>query len=207
MKIRHLILTAPAFLVLLQISCSTNSGNGTSSNNATCDPKSPPTCNPLDYTNLDSTPVSFTSDLFEPIIRPTCNSSACHGISLAQRTIDYPGAGLYLGPAITDTSTTDDAALHTMIVGELLGNSETAPSTKIVVPNQPANSFLMLKLTGCQNMANLTCMVQSPDVSETDTGCGDTMPAPCFAEISNLTLTDTQIATFARWIAQGANAD
>lgn len=206
MKIRHLILSAPALLVLPQIGCSTSSGNGTGSNNTTCDPKSPPTCKALDYTTLDSATVSFASDLFEPIIRPTCNTNSCHGIPLTQRTSDYPGAGLYLGPATTN-DTTDDITLRTMIVGELLGNSTTAPSAKIVVPNQPANSFLMLKLTGCQNTANLSCTVQSADVSETDTGCGDTMPAPCFAQMSDLTLTDAQIATFARWIAQGANAD
>lgn len=206
MKIRHLILIAPTGALLLQIGCSTTSGSNGAANNTTCDLKAAPICKALDYTSLDSTPVSFMSDLFEPIIRPTCNTSSCHGTPLAQRTVDYPGAGLYLGPSFNN-DTTDDLALRTMIVGELLGNSTTAPSEKIVVPNEPANSFLMLKLTGCQNTANLTCTVQSPEASETDTGCGDTMPAPCFAQMSNLTLSDAQIAIFARWIAQGANAD
>jgi hypothetical protein len=203
MRFVDLILAAPALFVLSQMGCS-SSGNGSS--DATCSANNPimPTCKALDYTTLDTTAVSFKGDVFTAIIRPTCNSSACHGVPLAQSTGVYPGAGLYLGPAASDNSTTVDATLLATIWGELQRSSATAPSMKIVAPTDPANSFLMLKLTGCQNTKSLTCMVQSVSASETKTGCGDSMPPSCFAQSSNVALSDAQIATFARWIAQGA---
>jgi hypothetical protein len=109
-----------------------------------------------------------------------------------------------LGPLASDSATPVDDALLATINGELLAASATAPSMKIVTPSDPANSFLMLKLTGCENTKSLTCTVQSVTASETKAGCGDPMPPSCFAKTDSLTLTDVQIATFARWIAQGA---
>ena len=47
-------------------------------------------------------------------------------------------------------------------------------------------------------------MVQSVSASETKPGCGDCMPPSRFTQTSNVALSDAQIATFARWIAQGA---
>jgi hypothetical protein len=203
MKIRYLILAVPALLVLPQIGCSSTTGTSGDSSDCLKNPITP-TCKTLDYTNLDSTPVSFKTDIFGPIIRPTCNSVACHGNPLSMKNADFPPGGLYLGPLASNNATPVDDTLLATINGELLAPSQTAPSMKIVAPSDPANSFLMLKLTGCENTKGLTCTVQSVMYSETKTGCGDPMPPSCFARTDSLTLSDAQIATFARWIAQGA---
>jgi hypothetical protein len=50
-----------------------------------------PTCKALDHTTLEATAVSFKDDVFSAIIRQTRNSSACHGVALAQSTGVYPG--------------------------------------------------------------------------------------------------------------------
>jgi len=202
MKFRYLVLVVPALAVLPVAACSSTSDSGSSGGSSNCKTV---TCKAVDYTNLDPTPVSFKDDIFTPIIRPTCNLSSCHGLAAA--TPDLPGAQLYLGPMPKDNSVAVDANLMARINAELTGASHTAPAMKIVTPGDPANSFLMLKLTGCQNSKSLSCTVQSVTLSETKAGCGDTMPPSCFAEMpaNQVTLpTEAQLTTIARWIAQGA---
>jgi len=204
MKIRYLILATPALLVLPQIGCSsTASPSGSGSTDCMKNPITP-TCKTVALGDTTTPVVSFKTDIFGPIIRPTCNSAACHATTLAQRTADFPPAGLYLGPAASDNATQITDTLLSTINGELLLSSKTAPSMKIVAPGDPTQSFLMLKLTGCQNTKSLACTVQSPTLSETMSGCGDTMPPSCFAQSNSVALSDAQIATIGRWIAQGA---
>ncbi|HEY4104956.1 MAG TPA: hypothetical protein VGM44_13755 [Polyangiaceae bacterium] len=203
MKFRHLVLAFPALLTLASLGCSATTNPSGSASDCANNPITP-TCNALDYSSLGTDTVHFKDDIFSAIIRPTCNTSACHGVTLQNENATYPAAGLYLGPNTSDTSTTVDATLLAEITGELYGPSHTAPSLNIVKPMDPANSFLMLKLTGCENSQNLSCMVQSLTLSETKTGCGDPMPPSCDAQMSDLELTSAQIQTFARWIAQGA---
>ncbi|HEY2736258.1 MAG TPA: hypothetical protein VGI70_19805 [Polyangiales bacterium] len=194
----------PILLTLASLGCSsTTNPAGGSSSDCTTNPITP-TCAPLDYSNLGSGTVSFKDDIFNPIIRSTCNTSACHGVTLQSSNGVYPAAGLYLGPTATDTSTPVDATLLAEITGELLAPSHTAPSLSIVKPMDPANSFLMLKLTGCENAQNLSCMLQSSTIAEIKTDCGGPMPPSCEAQMSDLELTTAEIQTFARWIAQGA---
>ena len=204
MKFRHLVLMVPSLIALPIAACSSTSNTPAGGSGGDCKTV---TCNALDYTNLDPTPVSFKNDIFTPIIRPTCNTSSCHGLNPMYATADLPGAHLYLGPLATDTVTTVDDTLMAQINNELVGASQTAPSIKIAAAGDPANSFLMLKLTGCQNSKSLSCTVQSADLSETKTGCGDTMPPSCYAQDPTNKLTpptQAQLMTIARWIAQGA---
>jgi hypothetical protein len=203
MKIRYLLLAAPTVLLLPQVACSSSSTPASGSSDCATNPITP-TCKAISYANLDPTPVSFQNDILGPIIRPTCDSAGCHGTPLSNSSANFPVAGLYLGPASTSMVTPVDATLLATINSELMQSAKTAPSMKIVTPGDPANSFLMLKLTGCQNTKSLSCTVQSAMYSETKTGCGDAMPPSCFAQTYSLTLTDAEITTFARWIAQGA---
>ncbi len=208
MKFRHLVWILPSLVMLPVAACSsTTSGtNGTGGTSSGGDCKTI-TCNAIDYTNLDPTPVSFKDDIFTPIIRPTCNSSSCHGLTVAQGTADLPGARLYLGPISADTITPIDDNLMATINAELVGNAHTAPSLKIAAAGDPAHSFMLLKLTGCQNSQGLSCTLQSADLSETKSACGDTMPPSCYTQMSEGTVvppTTAQLTIIARWIAQGA---
>lgn len=205
MKYRNCVLAALALPLLAAIGCSSSASPSSTGagGSAACEP----TCKTVDYTKLPATPVvSFKTDVFAAIMRPTCNASTCHGVTAAKSTkpLLYPPGGLYLGPGSNDTATTVDAALLTQVVTALKGTSKTAPSMAIVSPNSPDTSFLMLKLTGCENTKSLACTVQSADISETKTLCGDPMPPKCFASQFSIALTDAQIATFATWIKQGA---
>lgn len=202
MGFRHLVLIVPSLFVLSAAGCSSTSSDSPGGSGGDCKKV---TCNALDYASLDATPVSFKNDIFTPILRPTCNTSSCHGLALAQKTADLPGAGLYLGPLDKDTVTTVDDNMMALINTELTGASRTAPSMKLAAAGDPANSFLMLKLTGCQNTKSLSCTVQSVTLSETKSGCGDTMPASCYTQMNGLTPpTQAQLTIIARWIAQGA---
>src|SRR3978361_1030037 len=78
MKIRYLIPAGAALVVASQIGCSTSGGASGGSTDCLQTPITP-TCKALDYTKLDATVVSFKTDVFGPIIRPTCNSVACQG--------------------------------------------------------------------------------------------------------------------------------
>jgi len=202
MKFRHLVLIVPSLLALPLAACSSTSTAGSGGSSGDCKTV---TCKAIDYTNLDATPVSFKNDIFTPIIRPTCNTSSCHGLPLNRATADLPGAHLYLGPQPTDSSVPIDDNLMGQINTELTSASHTAPTMKIAAAGDPANSFLMLKLTGCQNSKGLSCTLQSADISETKSGCGDTMPPTCYSQMNDVTPpSEAQLTTIARWIAQGA---
>lgn len=171
--------------------------------------KSSSTC-PFDYSTFDSTEaVSFETDVF-PLLRRSCGiSTVCHGAGPGQGA-----ASLYLGPKKSDTETVVDAAFRQSIIDGLVGvTSETVPDAssdagaagaagasgaggmKLVVAGDPANSFLMLKMDGCQSSMGLSCVkIKS---NKTDELCGESMP-------DGELLCDDERDVFRRWIAQGA---
>jgi hypothetical protein len=174
--------------------------------------KTSTTC-PYDYSTFDSTePVSFEKDVF-PLLRRSCGiSTVCHGAGANQGA-----AGLYLGPKKSDTDTVVDAAFRQAIVDSLVGvTSLTVPGTssdagaagaagassandgaKLIVAGDPANSFFMLKLDGCESSMGLQCVKIKSNKTDPLIPCGESMPD------GNL-LCDSERDIFRRWIAQGA---
>jgi hypothetical protein len=159
-------------------------------------------------TDLMNPVVSFKTDLYPSVIRPTCATITCHGAkpgadAASSAPGTYPMAELYLGPPSSDTTTPTDAALMTTIITSLKAASKTAPAVKIVAPGDPGNSFLVAQIYGCQNEHGYTCSVDSKWASFvhcTTSACGDVMPDPL--EAAQLSV--AQKDTFRRWIAQGA---
>ena len=151
-----------------------------------------PSC-PVELTGIDlMTPtVGFTSQVL-PLFRRSCGlSSTCHGSPTSS------AADLYLGPKKSDTTTVVDAK---QLVASLVNvPSKTAPASSLVKPADPAQSFLMLKVDGCQNAAGLACTPQPK--AKSGTPCGDRMPQSSGA----LCADDRDLIR--RWIAQGAASD
>lgn len=149
---------------------------------------------PADTSDADlTTPVSFRADVFGPIFQTSCNDNTCHGHQTNAR------GGSWLGPPSGDVS---DEMLQAVIDG-LLEPSATAPALANVVPGDPSQSFLMLKVDGCQDEAGLTCTSQQGALCGTD--CGDSMPQlddPEGGEV--FPLTADQRNKIRAWIAQGA---
>ncbi len=166
------------------------------------------TCAEPDATiDLTSPVVSFKTDIFEGLLRPTCNAYTCHGAPPgADPAGNYPAAKLYLG-ATSDNryNVTIDAALMTTVIGNLKAASKTAPERNIVAPGSPQTSFVVDKIYRCQNERGLACMEQSGKLPLhcTTSPCGDPMP-PLDKDGQILQLTEDQKNTFRRWIAQGA---
>ncbi len=148
-----------------------------------------PAC-PVDVAGMDlTTPkVGFTSQVL-PLFRRSCGlSSTCHGSPTSS------ASDLYLGPKQSDTTTAIDPAK--LVAGLLNVPSKTAPSLALVKPSDPAQSFLMLKVDGCQNAAGLACTPQPK--AKSGTPCGDRMPQ------SSGVLCHEDRDLVRRWIAQGA---
>lgn len=169
-------------------------GNGGGTRNtpfAFCGPATtcPPNTSGADLT----TPVSFRTDIFEPIFQVSCNDATCHGHQTAAR------GKLWLGPPNGEVA---DEMLQT-IVDNMLTPSATAPEMPNVVPGDPSRSFLMLKVDGCQDSAGLTCTAQ--DGALCQTACGDSMPQfdDPGAEL-DFPLPAEQANKIRAWIAQGA---
>lgn len=129
-------------------------------------------------------PVSFETDVM-PLFSLSCTFGACH--DSASRS-----AGLYLGPSFLDGPAS--AAARAEVLSALLSTSTTAPELSRVQPFDPARSFLILKVQGCQNQVGLTC--------------GGALPAqPCGARMPALSdeLPEDRRALLWRWIFRGAH--
>jgi hypothetical protein len=127
--------------------------------------------------------VSFERDLV-PFFSLTCAFGGCHdGLSRL--------AGLYLGPNFTDGEA--DAATRQAIHDALLSPASTTDDLPRVTPFEPARSFLMLKVQGCQNSVALTCK-------------GAVLGQPCGARMPAVSdpLPAPSRRMIARWIASGA---
>lgn len=107
--------------------------------------------------------VSFKNDLV-PALQRNCNDAPCHGSASGS------GADLYLSepaPAVVDPR-----AMLARLVGV---PSKTAPTLHLIEPGDPARSFLVAKVEGCQEKLSFSCMRQAR-ASAGSGPCGDTMP-------------------------------
>lgn len=173
-------ISAAAVAAAVSIACSSSSQSpGTS----------PAACDSVDYSTFDgqNPAVSFRNDVL-PIQRRACAFSSCHGKLVGSQV------EMYLGPNVSDPAP-DDATIAD-IIATMKAPSATAPSMPRVTPGDAQNSFLMLKLDGCQGEANLTCQVQAGALSNNP--CGDTMPR------SGDRLSRAERDVYRRWIIQGA---
>ena len=127
--------------------------------------------------------VSFADDLV-PFFAVTCAFYGCHNEKSRL-------AGLFLGLNFMDG--TPDAAMQREIWDSLLAPATTTTDMPRVTPFEPGQSFLMLKIQGCQNAVGLTCH----DKTE-GSPCGMRMPA------ASDPLPAGRRSMLARWIADGA---
>jgi hypothetical protein len=140
-------------------------------------------------------PVSFRRDVM-PFLVTHCNLNICH-------QGDSPPSRLGLGETCTFeprsmTCNADPSALTDAIAqkvyANLIASSYAAPNLKRVEPGRVDESFLLMKLAGCQNAF--------PNVTGC-TDCGTEMPP-------HGALRDYERASFdmiARWVRDGAPFD
>lgn len=140
--------------------------------------------------------VSFRGDLI-PLFGMRCTFGGCHEgrettgqLSLGDQCTYDPRRGVCsLGP---DSMTPEVAEI---VHGNLVSQSNAAANLKRAEPYRPDRSFMLYKLSGCQNAF--------PDRTGC-TQCGDPMPPP----LDPLRESAPEVfATIARWIAQGAKLD
>jgi hypothetical protein len=190
-----LVGTATALTLAACSSEETPSDDATSNDDPFCGPAD--TC-PPDVSNVDlTTPVSFKDDVF-PIIQRSCNNMVCHG------TQGGSSADNWLGPPPGNDA--PQAMLNTIVAG-LKAPSATAPAMDIVKEGDWQNSFLMLKVDGCQDTAGLECEAQEPRGCY-DNPCGASMPnvnKPEEGQTFPLPVAERNIIR--AWIAQGAKSE
>jgi hypothetical protein len=143
--------------------------------------------------------VSFKTDVY-PILTSSCSGgSSCHATASI--------TGLAFGTAAAPF---DDAGMQTLI--EDLKTKATLADIPNVVPSDWVNSFLMMKVDGCQNDMGVTCSVPATltNYMVCDQGnpvsCGDGMPQS-EGTANNPTpypITDVNRNKIRAWIAQGA---
>jgi len=130
-------------------------------------------------------PVSFRQDLL-PAIQRNCSDVPCHGKETGG------AAGLFLAPP------PPAAADASGVLGRLVGvPSRTASGLRLIAPGDPSQSFLVIKVEGCQNALGLTCTAQPGAV--TAGPCGDTMPQGARP------LCNAERVFLRHWIRQGAS--
>lgn len=219
MRFHQLARTAPAKISLIALAltavvvgCSSDPADTDSdgSADADADGATEPYCGPantcpVDVTgvDLDTPVVSFKADVF-PIFQRTCNDNLCHGAPPAR----YLMADLELGPA--DGADATDEELANIVADLTTKDSAVAPAgTKNVVPGDWQNSFLMLKVDGCQNDAGLACAgnTEAQEDSVCEKSCGDGMPQIDTGKEGEFPLSDADRTTIRRWIHQGALAN
>jgi hypothetical protein len=122
-----------------------------------------------------------------PFFSFTCAFHGCHD-SLTRK------AGLYLGSNFVEGI--PDAAVGAEALASLLSKSTTAPALFRVKAFEPGNSFVLIKLQGCQNHLGLDCPDGLPAAP-----CGNTMP------YLSPELRADQKSLIARWIAEGAQGN
>jgi hypothetical protein len=106
------------------------------------------------------------------------------------------------------------AQIAAAVYQNLLLSSTTVTSQQVmrVVPGNPGQSFLILKLANKQNSFNFQCMNQDPSHESNPPPCGVGMPQQTSgvpASFCDDPADDgpARVDTVARWIAQGAMND
>jgi len=167
-----------------------------------CEPTS--TC-PPDVTGADlTTAVSFKTDI-NPILFEACSGgSGCH------QTPDTTGLAFSMG---SPKMALDDASQQALVQYLTSSNSKIAPSTPLVTGGNWQNSFLMMKIDGCQNHMGLSCApaplvtsIACVDVDENPYPCGDGMPQSEGTTTSPVPypLAPDKVTKIRAWIQQGA---
>lgn len=146
----------------------------------------------FDYANYVPYPdITFSFDVM-PVLQSRCNDASCHGGLPSEAK-----AQLWLGPAAGQAAT---AHARSLVLSQLvLVRSLTEPEVGLVVPGDPGQSFMMLKLDGCHDEPAFECSPQPTPVSKLP--CGDRMPALADA------LNDDELDFVRSWIALGARDD
>jgi len=173
-------------------------------------------CNAVNFAAYASMPpVSFVNDLL-PIFGQGCTASDCHnvhdkkaGLNLGYKCNYDPMAtwkctfpAMSADPTDVTMPAPDDPATQAAMLASLLGPSSTVNGGAMmrVKPGDPANSFIVLKLSDQQNSKGLACTNQDP--TRDMTPCGGFMPltGTAFCEGTSRPRFDAIVA----WIAQGA---
>jgi hypothetical protein len=148
------------------------------------------------YIPTTTAAISFARDIY-PILSDTgtiqltspgcASASICHG-AVPQR-LNVSGVAQFL--KFTDPPAT--------VLTALMANSVNAPTMKLVVPGEVAQSFLAYKISGADKLA----CADAACVAGASVGlahpCGDVMPVDAVG-----TLTGAQRTRILDWIAQGA---
>lgn len=146
----------------------------------------------FDYASYVPYPdITFSVDVM-PLLQRHCNDAICHGGLPSEAK-----AKLWLGTPEGELAT---AEVRQLVLSQLVSiRSLTEPNVGLVIPRKPAESFLMLKLDGCQNDPSFQCTPQPTPISNEP--CGDRMPQGADA------LGETELDMFRSWIALGARND
>jgi hypothetical protein len=119
------------------------------------------------------TNVSLRTDLLKSggTLRFSCSfGTTCHGSESQSQ------AGLYLGTGESDAGPDLSSEQITLVYTNLVNvASRAAPAIQRVVPNQPENSFLMMKLDGKLEPVRSQCQL-APTQTPSGHPCGDVMP-------------------------------
>jgi hypothetical protein len=158
-----------------------------------------PSCN-TDYDRIaaDTTPTSFIADVM-PIFQISCTASQCHcNTDTTPNCLRVPWPP-YLGVSVGSDVTR--AIADTVYASLVNVPSSIAQGVMLVAPGNPAESFLVQKISNTQNSQCHDCALTLPGASPP---CGSQMPNVgdelCTAGSDG----QARFDTIARWIAQGA---
>ena len=158
--------------------------------------------------------ASLRADVM-PIFGLSCVASGCHGSQDKK-------AGLYLGPkcdydltsktCVFPTAPNPDTTkgqpltteAMTEVFNDLTGNSTTAPALKRAAAGDPANSFIVDKISNTQGAKGLVCTNQDPTHSSNPQPCGDYMPQTGDPLCISGQTGQARFDTIVQWIVNGA---
>jgi hypothetical protein len=215
--------TKPSFILVaiasaLALAACSKSSDGGGGSTAADTGAAPADCKHIDYSSYGAgDAVSFKDDVL-PIFGLSCTVSGCHrpdqheaGLNLGYRcTFDTTAKWKCAFPATETNDPTDFSKAHPLdakIVSDVYTSVMAAATTvdngtvKRVVPKDPGNSFLLLKLDDQENDKGYACTNQDKSHEDNPGPCGVSMPQGA------ATLCDSDRDKFdaiARWIAQGA---
>lgn len=178
-------------------------------------------CKHVDYSSYGKgATVSFKDDVL-PILGFSCTASGCHrpdqkesGFNAGYRC-DYTATAKWkcVFPSAPDPNPPTDYSkshpLDDQIIGDvydsLMAPAQTVTdgSVKRVMPGDPANSFLTLKLADQENSKGYTCTNQDSSHEQNPQPCGASMPQGTDALCDDAS-SRPKFDAIAEWIAQGA---
>lgn len=138
----------------------------------------------VDYSSVPSTGpvVSFSEDVV-PLLQANCSIATCHRSASA-------AGGFDTGPELREVPVLPQSEIDALYQ-RLLATPVATTDIPHVRPGVVGESFLMLKLDGCQNVSGLDC-------SALGGNCGNQMPRNADP------LEEEKLRVVREWIAQGA---